>query len=329
MLLFSDFIQNNRDILGAILAYLPCPFTLRFVSKVFPRDQCDLNPAEYYAECGNANLLTWLKEIRCFCNSPDVLRNAVKFGDISNIEIVPDYKAHTYNICRMAAHDGHLHILKKYLLISDKIDRISNDIMPIAASKDHVHILRWLHSCNISVSRYLYSVAAKNNNINVLRWLHYDVELDVYKHACTDAARYGNLNALTYLHSINADYGGDLLYESMASNNLAVIKYVYHDMGITEMSIYAGYSAINTSNLDICEWLCDMGFSWPVDSILHMLRLCKYDVAEWAYRAGIHYDKKACLLYAVEKREDLLKWSRENKPCPFISNLIALATTNQ
>ena len=292
------------------------------------------------AKCGFLDVLKYIHSQGVLLDVHTCL-NAIKEGHFDIVRWVYSKVQCWYHISSLneiitsvaneAAKYGHFKILHWAVYNGCNIDARTS---ASAAFGGHIKILEWLEElfcdiCSVNVS----TNAIRGGHIEVFNWLCEKKNCQYNEFTCTSsAAKYGHLQILKYLRSINYAWEESALINSVDSGHLEVVKYLLeNNCPISEYILYiAAESEARNNKLEIFKLLFGNNSNYIRRSDICNIaaEIGNWDILMWAYENGCEINLLECLEEASRVGKiDIIKWIY-SKGCKWNHDVIKMVSTN-
>ena len=236
---------------------------LHFLKWLHRNNMCEDRESEELfldaARSGNLEVIKWAKDVAGF-NFPDGLINyAAKSG---NVELVKYLRSKEIpwneSTCYCAVSSGNIAMLQ-YLFENE----CPHDDPRICANAMEISDLRM----------YAMEITDHEKALEVLQWLHeHNVHWD--EHACSTAARFGNLKALKFLRSNNCPWDQNCFFNAVSSGHYEVVNYCLENRCPRgNGDIHGIYGKDHDRALKVMKLLRKFSVPWHRDTCLSLIHI--------------------------------------------------------
>lgn len=344
------------EIREKIVGYLDSPSTLSLskVNQTFHQAiKIKVSQRDWLTECAQHNYLTILQDpvwvfnndelltLSCqaalfghleilrwkFCKDIVVFSNAAKGGHLEIVKWLSENSCPAdINAYINAAEFGHIEVLEFIHLICS-IYRVHEDdnrlICAAAAKGGQLETLKWLIDHGFAICNLSGTNAARYGHLDVIQWLH-TIKL-LHHRICNDAARYGHLEILIWLHDQGYIWNEQTCVNSAMGGQTAILKFLRENDCPWSVNVCSG--AAICGKLETLKWAHENGCPWNEDSCSNAARGGHLEVLKWLRENNCPWDehtishgirslKQSRLFKRSEKPyRELLKWAIDNG-CP-------------
>jgi len=226
---------------------------------------------------GQLDILKWTnKDTLLGCGSIATFE-ASKFGHLDVIKWL--YKknfiviVHGRDLCTGASEGGFLNILK-WWVGADKLGFALDDYGVIcrnAADEGHLHILRWVkeNKCvwkHLQTSTFIVNIcenAASKGHLEILKWARQN-NCRWNEWTCTRAAEYGQFEVLKWARQNECPWDRNVCSRSASNGNLEMLKWARQNE--CPWDEWTCTLAASNGHLDVLKWARQNGCPWDSDT---------------------------------------------------------------
>lgn len=227
----------------------------------------------------------------------EIFNRAVKKGDLNNV----------IDLCR-----------RGYNIENDKYS------CTIAANRNHLHVLKWLHNNGFHWNKETLYAAVLKGHFEIIEYLYkegcpYDIE-QLYIHAVSQPSE-DRVDILEYLNNNNYPLPNtEIITENNGTNERAIYQvHIPDEMRCTaECGCQLKFIqspcnvAASNGNLNSLEWFLKHGFKCSDDIYIAACRFDEFNIVKYLHEHGYPWNSDLCAIAAAFGRIKILQYAVEN-----------------